>query len=87
MPSMFCSGGVDCRGSRLGWRVDGVRRDSRSLTQERQGGAVAAHSAAEETGLTLDQLHMLRRRSGELGPVELQFQRVKDIVVDRAGVS
>lgn len=82
MPSMLCSGGVDRRGRRLGRWIDCVGRDSGSLAQGCEGRAIAAGSSAEEGGLTLDQFDMTRRRGGELGPVELEFQGVKDIVVD-----
>jgi hypothetical protein len=85
VPSMFCSGSVDCRGSRICRRIDGVRRYSSSLAQERE--VAAAIDAGEEGGLAFDQLHMMRRRSRELGPVELLLQGVKDIVVDGARVS
>lgn len=86
MSRMFRSGSVDCRGSRIGRRIDGVRRYSCARSQEREGGASASIDASEESGLSLDQLDMMRRRSGELGPVELLLQRVKDIVVDCARV-
>lgn len=87
MPSMSRSGSVDCRRSRLGRRIDRVRRYSCSLAQECKGGAGASIDAGEEGRLTFDQLYMVRRRGSELVPVELQLQGVKDIVVDRAGVS
>jgi hypothetical protein len=82
VPSMSCSGSVDCRGSRIGRRIDDVRRYSSPLAQEREGATAAAIDAGEEGELALDQFHMMRRRSGELGPIELLLQRVKDIVVD-----
>jgi len=84
VPSMFCSGSVDCRRSRLGRRTDCVRRYSCALSQERESGPATSGEFREEGGLSLDQLDMVRGRSGELGPVELQLQGVKDIVVDRA---
>ena len=82
MPSMFCSGSVDCRRSRIGRRIGSVRRYSSSLAQERKG--AAAIDPGEEGGLALLELHMMRRRSSELTPIELLFQGVKDIVVDGA---
>ncbi len=87
MPGMFCSGGVDRRGCRLGRWSHGVRRVSRSFSQRRKGGAAASIDAREESGLALDQFDMIRRRSGELGPVEFELQGVKDIIVNRARVS
>jgi hypothetical protein len=87
VPSMFRSGSVDCRRSRLGRRIDRVRRQSCPLAQEREGGAGASIDAGEEGRLALDQLHMVRRRGSELVPVELLLQGVKDIVVDRARVA
>lgn len=86
MPSMFCSGSVACRRSRLRRRIDCVRRYSSSRTQEHEGGAAAAFDDREEGALTLDQLHMMGRRGGELVPIELLLQCVKDIVIDRARV-
>lgn len=82
MPSMFRSGGVDCRGRRLGRWIDCVRRDACTLAQAAQSGALVFAAAVEEAGLTLD--HLLRRSHSKLGPVELLLEGVKDIVVDRA---
>lgn len=59
VPRMFRRGRVDCRRCQLRWRVDRVRRDSRSLAQEGEGGAAPPVDSREEGGLTLDQLHVM----------------------------
>ena len=82
MPRMFRRGRVDRRRCRVGRWADGFRCDSSSLAQELKSGAAAPIDAREKGGLTLVQF--AGRGHGELGPVELLLQGVKDIVIDRA---
>lgn len=71
---MYRRGSVDCRRSRLGRWVDGFCLHASPFSQGRQ----------KRIASTFHQLHTIRRQDGELDPIELLFERVKHVVIDRA---
>lgn len=93
MSSMHRRGSVDCRRGRLGRWIDSLRLHASTLSEERQG-RIAFTREREQFAwfaenfaarfLAFHQLHPVRRYDRELGPVELLFQSVKDVVVDGA---